>query len=256
MLYVCTWRRQTHCMLRARCTTWLPRHVSAPIPLSKQPLCFFFFRCCCCCGCAFPLFPAGWEYMGPLCESPPAAMHTMWECPIMAQLSSRPAAAAAAASPSTNGCTNGDLTNGYTNDQLTLHPRGHIISSSSSQAVSRHMLCVSPDYCVNVPLCYLGSYAAGRFELDAAAPPQRLDLGDILYAPNVLTDEQVRAAAVCQLSSVEFPAATTAPAAGLRRVCVLWQERQHASLLCASCVSITAATCACFPACLQRRMLL
>jgi hypothetical protein len=30
-------------------------------------------------------------------------------------------------------------------------------------------------------------------ELDAAAAPQGLDLGDILYAPNVLTDAQVRA---------------------------------------------------------------
>jgi beta-fructofuranosidase len=102
-------------------------------------------------------------------------MHTMWECPIMAQLSSKPPAAAI---PATNNHING-------------HSNGH--SSSSSQAISRHMLCVSPDYCVNVPLCYLGSYAAGSFELQPAAAPQRLDLGDILYAPNVLTDAQVRA---------------------------------------------------------------
>ncbi|WIA38806.1 hypothetical protein OEZ86_002088 [Tetradesmus obliquus] len=54
----------------------------------------------------------GWQYVGPLCESPPAAMHTI--------------------------------------------------------------------------------YAGGRFELAAAAGPQRLDLGDILYAPNVLTDDQGR----------------------------------------------------------------
>jgi beta-fructofuranosidase len=119
-------------------------------------------------------------------------MHTMWECPIMAQLSNRPPAAIAAASPSaTNGRVNGHSALYSTNGHMNGHTSSS--SSSSSQAISRHMLCVSPDYCVNVPLCYLGSYAAGRFELDAAVPPQRLDLGDVLYAPNVLTDAQVRA---------------------------------------------------------------
>jgi beta-fructofuranosidase len=41
-------------------------------------------------------------------------------------------------------------------------------------------------------LYWLGSYAAGRFDLASAAGPFRLDLGDVLYAPNILTDGQGR----------------------------------------------------------------
>jgi hypothetical protein len=107
----------------------------------------------------------------------------------MAQLSSTPPAPATTISHS----------NGHVTAHSTGSSNGHSNGSSSSGAepISRHMLCVSPDYCVNVPLAYLGSYAAGRFDFDtaaaAAAGPQRLDLGDILYAPNILTDDQVRA---------------------------------------------------------------
>ncbi|KAF6262321.1 glycosyl hydrolase [Scenedesmus sp. NREL 46B-D3] len=109
----------------------------------------------------------------------------------------------------TNGHTNGHsalhnngYSNGYANSHAALHSSSHtngditghpaLHSNGSSQPISRHMLCVSPDYCVNVPLCYLGSYAAGRFDMAAASAPQRLDLGDILYAPNILTDDQGR----------------------------------------------------------------
>jgi hypothetical protein len=50
------------------------------------------------------------------------------------------------------------------------------------------MLCVSPDAASNPVLYWLGSYAAGRFDLASAAGPFRLDLGDVLYAPNILAD--------------------------------------------------------------------
>lgn len=40
--------------------------------------------------------------------------------------------------------------------------------------------------------CFLcASYADGRFDLAAADGPHALDLGDVLYAPNLMVDEQV-----------------------------------------------------------------
>jgi hypothetical protein len=53
------------------------------------------------------------------------------------------------------------------------------------------MLSVSPDYCVNMIQYWLGDYRGGRFDLQSADGPFVLDLGDIMYAPNILTDKQV-----------------------------------------------------------------
>jgi hypothetical protein len=47
---------------------------------------------------------------------------------------------------------------------------------------------VSPDACSNPVLYWLGCYAGGRFDLASAAGPFRLDLGDVLYAPNIMAD--------------------------------------------------------------------
>lgn len=53
--------------------------------------------------------------------------------------------------------------------------------------------CVSPDAPTNPVLYYLGRYdpAETEFILDGAKGPIRLDLGDILYAPNIQTDAEV-----------------------------------------------------------------
>jgi hypothetical protein len=40
--------------------------------------------------------------------------------------------------------------------------------------------------------CRLGRYADGKFDMDTADGPHALDLGDVLYAPNLLEDAQVR----------------------------------------------------------------
>jgi hypothetical protein len=45
--------------------------------------------------------------------------------------------------------------------------------------------------------CRLGRYADGKFDLDAADGPHALDLGDVLYAPNLLEDAQVRGVVIC-----------------------------------------------------------
>jgi hypothetical protein len=56
----------------------------------------------------------------------------------------------------------------------------------------RYFFTVSPDACSNPVLYWLGSYADSRFALEAAAGPFRLDLGDVVYAPNIMTDGQGR----------------------------------------------------------------
>eukprot|EP00775_Hariotina_reticulata_P011867 gene11867-12011_t len=53
-----------------------------------------------------------------------------------------------------------------------------------------HLFSVSAGVC---PAIYwLGRYADGRFDLDAAEGPHALDLGDVVYAPNLLEDGQGR----------------------------------------------------------------
>ncbi|KAK9821729.1 hypothetical protein WJX81_006531 [Elliptochloris bilobata] len=57
-----------------------------------------------------------------------------------------------------------------------------------------HFLCVSPDAPTNPVLYWLGNFDAEktRFLLDTARGPLRLDLGDLLYAPNLLRDDRGR----------------------------------------------------------------
>ena len=52
---------------------------------------------------------------------------------------------------------------------------------------------MSPDAPTNPVLYWLGEFdgAATRFLLEGAKGPLRLDLGDTLYAPNLMLDEQV-----------------------------------------------------------------
>jgi hypothetical protein len=57
-----------------------------------------------------------------------------------------------------------------------------------------HFLCISPDAPTNPVLYWLGPFDSTntRFLLEQAKGPLRLDLGDVLYAPNTLQDAQVR----------------------------------------------------------------
>jgi hypothetical protein len=53
-----------------------------------------------------------------------------------------------------------------------------------------HLFSVSAGVCPAI--FWLGRYADGRFDLSSAVGPVALDLGDVLYAPNLLEDPQVR----------------------------------------------------------------
>lgn len=76
-----------------------------------------------------------------------------------------------------NGCARGDEEEAGTSGQLQY----------------THLLCISPDAPTNPVLYWLGHFDAvkTRFLLEGAKGPLRLDLGDTLYAPNLMEDHQV-----------------------------------------------------------------
>ncbi len=81
--------------------------------------------------------------------------------------------------PSSNGCTGAQ----------------EEVGSSGQEPQYTHFMCVSPDAPTNPVLYWLGNFDAEntRFLLESAMGPLRLDLGDTLYAPNLLEDHQVSA---------------------------------------------------------------
>jgi hypothetical protein len=71
-----------------------------------------------------------------------------------------------------------------------------LLSVGAAQPSNRtHLMCISPDAPTNPVLYWLGAFdaASTRFQLKEAKGPMRLDLGDVLYAPNVMMDDQASA---------------------------------------------------------------
>jgi len=66
-------------------------------------------------------------------------------------------------------------------------------AAAAARPPPTHFFSISPDACSNPTLYWLGSYGAGTFDLSTAEGPHRLDLGDVLYAPNLMEDDQARA---------------------------------------------------------------
>ena len=66
-------------------------------------------------------------------------------------------------------------------------------SGQNGQPQYTHILCISPDAPTNPVLYWLGNFdpTETRFIMDTAHGPHKLDLGDTLYAPNLLEDEEV-----------------------------------------------------------------
>ena len=62
-----------------------------------------------------------------------------------------------------------------------------------------HFMCISPDAPTNPVLYWVGGFDAKttRFLLDGAKGPLKLDLGDVLYAPNLMKDAQVPLVSTC-----------------------------------------------------------
>ncbi|KAF6264643.1 glycosyl hydrolases family 32 N-terminal domain-containing protein [Scenedesmus sp. NREL 46B-D3] len=108
---------------------------------------------------------SGWQYEGPLCTASRAEQGVVWECPVLAPVPLQ---------------------------QRAAEQQGHSSSfgATAAQAALSHLFSIS---CgprgSGLPGCvyWLGRYAGGKFDLPAAAGPTLLDLGDLLYAPNLLT---------------------------------------------------------------------
>ena len=68
---------------------------------------------------------------------------------------------------------------------------------SAPQPQFTHFLCVSPDAPTNPVLYWVGNFDAKntRFLLEGAHGPTKLDLGDVLYAPNLMKDAKVQSKA-------------------------------------------------------------
>ncbi|KAI7843004.1 hypothetical protein COHA_003337 [Chlorella ohadii] len=131
--------------------------------------------------------------------SPAAAAHELgevWECPLLAQLplppsSAAPAASAGAAPPNGSGGSRGSSGGSSGGGSSGGGTGGGRVSTKSEDAP--WLLAVSPYPCKppniksNPVLYWIGGMnaEATRFDLAAASGPFRLDLGDVLYAPNV-----------------------------------------------------------------------
>eukprot|EP00210_Caulerpa_lentillifera_P005074 g4847.t1 len=106
---------------------------------------------------------SGWKFAGHLCTGD-ADTGAVWECPILVKLKLHQDSIH---TPSQDLETQFDALHLDTNDQ--------------------YLFCVSPDAPTNPVLYWLGSFNQEElvFERDQNSTPFRLDLGDILYAPNL-----------------------------------------------------------------------
>ncbi|GFH20191.1 beta-fructofuranosidase, insoluble isoenzyme CWINV6, partial [Haematococcus lacustris] len=126
---------------------------------------------------------SGWEYAGELCRGD-GSTGSMWECPLLAAIPSRPSLAAWRLGAGLN-LTPTDLEWSKT---LSLAPT----AMAGPEAPTRHAFIICPDNAHHAPLYFMGNYKADKLKLDlaTASGPFPLDLGgSTLYAPNLLTND-------------------------------------------------------------------
>ena len=180
--------------------------------------------------CTHPTTDPGWRFDGTLCKGIPekdTPVGYVWECPLLATLQPQPKAVpphscsaderAEADAFTEHGRNDGEIAAAASPSTGRRRPaakQGALVSASPPPLSS--FFCISPDACTNPTLYWLGdlstSTLTGRrrdpsfggsdsaalplhspvFELGSALGPHRLDLGDILYAPNLVKDPQVR----------------------------------------------------------------
>ena len=91
-----------------------------------------------------------------------------------------------------------DLSVGEDSTSASAGPESQQPPAQQQQPPKRHthFLCISPDAPINPVLYWLGAFDQQntKFILEGAKGPLKLDLGDILYAPNLMIDGQVRPA--------------------------------------------------------------
>jgi hypothetical protein len=161
---------------------------------------------------ATPALALGWEYRGLLATDPSCVM---WECPMLVELPPHPEDGEGGGGGGGNGSNGNNGGNGHGSKEKEKKKKNN--NNNNNNNKSTWLLSASPDYCANVSEYWLGAFDAegtGAFVPQGAAtaegssngdeggdgsraeapppfclgafPPELLDLGDILYAPNVL----------------------------------------------------------------------
>eukprot|EP00803_Ostreobium_quekettii_P007372 evm.model.scf_89.9 EVM.evm.TU.scf_89.9 scf_89:38243-42484(-) len=152
---------------------------------------------------------ADWQFKGLLCLGD-ADTGAMWECPLLVKLDpykeplervpthtlglQKSYSGSGAWPQSTEVDHKLGLDEGVTTQEVTYKPEGAQEAKATVDVDERyqHLLCISPDAPTNPVICYMGQYEDLTFNLEDAKGPFRLDLGDILYAPNISTDAEGR----------------------------------------------------------------
>lgn len=80
----------------------------------------------------------------------------------------------------------------HTSAAAPVAPPVEPLLGTALSVVQDHFFCMSPDSVSNPTYYWLGPRAGDNFLIDQAVGPFKLDLGDVLYAPNTLQDAQVR----------------------------------------------------------------
>lgn len=140
---------------------------------------------------------SGWRCDGYLCKGD-GATGAMWECPLLLELNSQPARRPPMLSTMMRRSSSHDTQLYSLSDcqdgmmRKTRASKRTFSMDNFEFRTKKHLLCISPDAPENPVLCWLGDYVDGRFDMEYAEGPFRLDLGDVLYAPNVTRDDQGR----------------------------------------------------------------
>lgn len=128
-----------------------------------------------------------WKFDGYLCQGD-ADTGAMWECPLLTRLKPYRSKETSRGNPATE--ANGNSQPVAIERQLADLSISDQDSSSETDERFSYFFCISPDAPTNPVLYWLGHVNENDvFCLDEARKFSRLDLGDILYAPNLTEDE-------------------------------------------------------------------
>lgn len=128
-----------------------------------------------------------WKFDGYLCQGD-ADTGAMWECPLLTRLKPYQSKEKPRGNPATEANGNSEPVD----IERKLADLSISEQDSSNEADERfsYFFCISPDAPTNPVLYWLGHVNENDvFCLDEARKFSRLDLGDILYAPNLTEDE-------------------------------------------------------------------
>lgn len=154
---------------------------------------------------------SGWYFDGFLCSGN-GDTGAMWECPLLAKLPFKDSVS----SPVKFRMARSTSVGANLFDMHVQGPLEHVKESRRSHSVDvtslplettfqipsavehieeegrQHFFCISPDAKENRVVYWLGDYRDGKFMIEDAKGPFWLDLGNVVYAPNIMQDDKGR----------------------------------------------------------------